>query len=471
MFHQRAKTIITLFIFMIVIPLLALHIARLLCFGETFFPETIEDCLNNPYLGWAPSAEGGPYEQPHRLVYVNVTWRELEPAAGQYAFTELEQKYKFAYWQAQGVKIIFRVNMDFPGNTLHLDIPDWLYDEIGGDGTWYELDYGRGFSPNYSNPYLIARHQCLLDALGIRYNKDPLVPIVVLGSIGHWGEWHTKQDQEKPLPFPPIEVSDQYAAHYLRAFPDKFLLMRRPFAIAKENGLGLYNDSFGNREQTYQHYLKGINEGYHDYLAGIPQPAMPSCWQTAFSGGEVANPPGMDCFTEKSIAATIQEIRDCHLSWLGPSSPAYLPGNDARQEYANRALSALGYRFHVHSLQHPPHVKAGGSLPLKIVWENSGAAPFYYPWPVELSLAGPDGSIFYKTELSEDIRNWLPGKTTIRLNIPIPSDLPAGRYRLCAAILDPATGQPAIELAMRGKRPDGRYALDTVTATGANRTN
>ena len=41
--------------------------------------------------------------------------------------------------------------MDVPGEEKHMDIPEWLYDKIEGQGTWYDMEYGKGFSPNYQN--------------------------------------------------------------------------------------------------------------------------------------------------------------------------------------------------------------------------------------------------------------------------------------------------------------------------------
>ena len=462
MLYKYAKSIIILMIVLIISPLLIIHATRILVIGETFYPQESKAVLNNPYMGWAPSAEGGPYDQIHHLVYINTTWRELEPEKGEYALEAFEQKYKFSYWKDRDIQIIFRLNMDFPGKEKHLDIPDWLFAEIQEDGTWYDLDYGKGFSPNYSNPILISYHQKLFEALAARYNKNPLVPIIALGSIGHWGEWHTKQDQPLSIPFPGIEVSDQYVEHYLQFFTDKQLVMRRPFDIAEKNGLGLYNDSLGDPEHTFDYFIDYVENGYHDYLAGVAQPAMPDFWKHAPSGGEIANPPGIACFEENNINTTLEQIQACHTSWLGPSCPAYYPSGSEQQKNYDLLLKTMGYRLVLYSVKHPLKIEAGNILPLKMVWKNKGVAPFYYSWPLELSLSDSDSNILYRVTTSEDIRGWLPGKKNVQVSLHIPADLEPGNYTLCAAIINPDTGKPAIDLAIGGKRPDGRYSLDQV---------
>ncbi|MDD3169172.1 MAG: DUF4832 domain-containing protein, partial [Eubacteriales bacterium] len=455
---------IALFLIVIITPLLVLHMSRILYFGVPYYPVERSDPLNNPYMGWAPSAEGGPYHQPHSLVYINTTWRELEPVKGAYDFDLFEDKYQLKYWESKGVHIILRLNMDFPSEENHMDIPDWLYEEINGDGMWYDLDYGKGFSPNYSNSKLISYHKDLIKSLSDRYNKNDLIPIIALGSIGHWGEWHTKQDANYPIPFPPVEISNQYVEHYLRFFQNKYLVMRRPFEIARENKMGLYNDSFGHMEQTYDYFLDYSKNGYYDYLANINQPAMPDYWKYAPSGGEVANPPGIGCFDNENINDLLDQIKKCHTSWLGPSCPAYQPMDTELQHNFDSALNTMGYRFVLDYVKHAPRIQAGKPLSIKMVWENKGSAPFYYPWPLELSLADLNGNIVFQTVVSEDIRNWLPGKHEVTASIDIPS-LEKGRYQLCAAIVDPNNKKPSINLSINHKRSDGRYALDYIFVT------
>lgn len=459
----KRRQIIIVFVLIIVFPMLIVQATKLLVTGEAYFPGQIDDVLYNPYMGWAPSAEGGPYDQPHRLVYINTTWRELEPEKGEYSFDTFEKKYNFAYWNQISIDIIFRMNMDFPSKETHMDLPDWLFEEIGGDGTWYDLDYGKGFSPNYSNETLILNHEKLIKAIAAKYNNNPQVPIIALGSIGHWGEWHTKQDQDNniSIPFPDIQVCNRYVEHYIEYFTNKHLVIRRPLNIAKDNNIGLYNDSFGDVLQT-DYFIDGFGMGYFDYLTDTPQEPMPDYWKYAPSGGEIATPPGMACFDKEHIKTTSDQIRKCHTSWLGPSCPVYYAINPQIQKNYDLALKTMGYRFSLEMIKHSRKVKPGGTLLVEMVWKNKGVAPFYYSWPLEISLSDSNGNIVFKTNLTEDIRTWLPGVKRIKKTIPIPKDLNPGKYNVCIAILDPLTGEPAIDIAIDKRRPDGRYSLDEV---------
>lgn len=428
-----------------------------------FHPKPASDVLNNPYMGFAPDASGGPYPQPHRLVYFNVTWKELEPEKGNYLFETIERVNQFEYWHDKGVSIIFRIVLDYPQLEKHKDIPDWLYEEIDADGTWYNIDYGQGFSPNYSNSKLIAEHQKLLQAIGERYNSDNRIAFVELGSLGHWGEWHTKDEEGIFKPFPKLEVANQYIQHYLAAFPDKHLLMRRPHELAKENHMGLFNDMFGDYEHTVSNFLDWIHKGYTFWLTDEDMPAMPEYWIYAPSGGEFAYSDDEEKYlNNESIKETLTQLSNSHSSWFGPSSPADIPYGGAYQKNIDTFLKTIGYRFVLATESHPKKATPGSSISIDMLWKNTGIAPFYFNWPLELSLSDSNGNIVYQMKANEDIRKWLPGNIHSKQILRLPGDLSVGTYTLCVAILDPNTNNPGVELAIGSKRSDNRYSLGSI---------
>lgn len=423
-----------------------------------YTPKPIDDVLSNPYMGLAPDSRNDSYAQNHTLVYANLTWRQLEPKKGSYKFEQVEKELKLAEWGERGAKWVIRIIMDYPTDKSHLDIPDWLYRELNGDGDWYSNSYGKGFSPNYSNPQLIAYHQKLIEKLGEHYKNDPRLAFIELGSIGHWGEWHTNTSR----PFPKLAVTDQYVQPYLDQFPDSILLMRRPHPIARKFKLGLFNDVFGNRDQTAE-YKSWADKGYTSWLTLEKMPAMPDYWKYAPSGGEFSPSKSLKrYFSAASINDTIAQAKSTHISWLGPNTPATFTANGTQQKYLNQLLNTIGYRFVVHKEIHEASVAPGSDLNVKLDLENQGVAPFYFPWVLELSLADANGEIVAKAETSADIRKWLPGKVTTSHALPIPDELPAGSYTVCIAILDPQNGEPAIEWGMEGKREDLRYSLGRV---------
>jgi hypothetical protein len=433
-----------------------------------YYLEEIYEPLQNPYKGWVPLASGGPYQQPHSLVFVPITWRKLEPVKYCFDWETLETVYKFDFWKSRGVKIIFRFILDYPGVPGHLDIPDWLYEETGFSGTWYDTpEIGGGFSPDYDNNVLKAEHSRVMAALGARYNNDPGIAFIQIGSLGHWGEWHTWPYDPWTGSFPDVPVSEEYVCHYLNNFPDKITGMRRPFQIARDNLLGLYNDSFGNTLQT-DTFISWYNNGYTDDY-GHSHPPMLDFWKNAFSGGEFYGGNSFIWFDATHFEETLRQAHESHISWLGPCCPAVSEPGCPEQENMNILLKEMGYRYVIETVSHDEHVVPGSELPITLQWNNKGSAPFYYNWQLELSLADINGLIVTSNLCTDvDIRTLLPGMNVFTTFITIPSSIGNGTYTLLAAIIDPEKNEPGIDFAITGRRDDGRYALSQVHVGESN---
>ncbi|RAP73974.1 DUF4832 domain-containing protein [Paenibacillus montanisoli] len=432
----------------------------------SFIPaETPSLVLDNPYTGFVADARYDDATQPFRLAHANISWAELEPAKGVYAFDEIERDFNLALWKQKNVKLVIRIVMDYPRKTAHKDIPQWLYEEIGKKGTIYDNRYGKGFSPDYANPLLIQYHRQLIKKLGERYNDDPAIAFVELGSLGHWGEWHTYDgnDTEKPIPFPKRAIADKYVQPYIDYFTDKPLMMRRPHAIAKKNGMGLFNDAFGDREATIDEFLNWYTNGYTNWLTKEEEPAMPDFWKNAPSGGEFSSDSSL--LADDTIEEAILEAKLTHVSWMGPYAPLKEPLGGPMQPNIDRFLNTIGYRFVITEESHEEEIQAGQPLHVQLSILNRGVAPFYFEWPLELSLTDETGAIRTSMITGTDIRSWLPGHSVISAELPVPAGLPDGIYQVTAAILDPETGQPGIQLAISGKREDGRYLLGAVSIT------
>ena len=444
----------------------------------TFYPKEVDSVLYNPYMGWVPWAHTAESyaEQPFRLVMASITWKELEPEKGQFDFEGIEKKNNFDHWKSKGVKIILQFNMDYPDNEKHMDIPDWLYSEIGEQGTWYNYrneNTKMGFSPDYKNKKLIENHKSLISKFAERYDKDPGVFMILIGSCGHWGEWHTTyiEDEKAAGRFPTIEYSNQYVQHYIDYFRNKPLSMRYPSEIGAKNHLGLFNNAFGSYDQTQKWFLDWALYGHTDgYNPGYTHPPMPNFWLDAPSGGEFGYYPGLQWLEDSAMTETLRQARETHISWLGPCCPVQIEVGDRLQPNIDKMMKTMGYRFVIKSVTHATSVKAGGMLNISMDWLNRGVAPFYFEWPIELSLADSSGKIVAKSTTNDDITTILPSEepTNFTPSLKIPSNLPEGQYKLCVAILDPETNTPGIQLAIDGKRSDGRYSLSTVDVINDN---
>ena len=138
-----------------------------------FQPAASAEPLEEPGVGFAPWANSDEAEGMNTsLVYVELKWADWEPERGVYDTEYVNEEFRLEEYRAQNRQVVFRFVCDEPTEVEHMDIPQWLYDEINGDGDWYSTSYGKGFSPNYANETIIEAHKNAITALGAQYGKD-----------------------------------------------------------------------------------------------------------------------------------------------------------------------------------------------------------------------------------------------------------------------------------------------------------
>jgi hypothetical protein len=421
---------------------------------QTIYYEPISDALVNPLMGWAPWASLQDIQQPHTLVYADLTWRDFEPQPGVFDFEGFEKQNQFARWRGENQRVVFRLVCDVPGPQAHRDIPDWLYEATTGNGQAYDNQYGKGFSPDYSNPEFIRYHRKALQALGKRYGGDDFLAYIELGSLGHWGEWHVDFNSGiRQLPSKTIR--DQYVQQYREAFPNTALLMRRPFSIARQLNLGLYNDLTGEPRGTNEWLGWIANGGQYDQtgeMGGLVP--MADAWQTAPIGGEQAGNVTPNQMYGQNLPQTIELLERSHTSFIGPDSPANLEAGGPLQPGIDSALARLGYRLYIQQVKMPVRVAVQNRLDVQVSFANSGIAPIYYNWPTRLYLIDRTGEVRSSYLVSIDLRKILPGAPySVQFSMPL-QDIENGQYDVGLAILDPSTQQPAIRFAMPNPRAD-----------------
>ncbi|MDN4619776.1 DUF4832 domain-containing protein [Paenibacillus sp. PsM32] len=454
-------------------------------------PTELDSPLNNPFKGWSPSAKSTSYPQQHRLVYAGVTWKELEPTKGNYDFAAIEATNNFAYWKSKGVKVVFRLILDSPSGSAHRDIPDWLVNDIVAQGESAGVAYSdatggmgagnnTGFSPNYSSTYLIARHKLAIEAIANRYNtNDRPVAFVQIGSLGHWGEFHTwpyvgpNGETNYTGTFPVNAISNQYVQHYIDAFAGKEdkmqLMIRRSIALAKTNNkglvMGMFNDVFGDKPSFDADWgwYTGTQNGYWDDI-GQQQPAHKDFWETRISGGEFyGGASGMNAAltTGAGFTETLRQTELSKPSWLGPNSPASLAVGGTLQANIDTLKKRMGYHFVIKEVSHPTTL-TGTSVAVTVKVENKGVQHFPFAWPLEIQLRKGDTVVAKKTTTA-NLTTWKTGSYTVTDSIPVASSLAAGTYDIAVAIINPETNTPGVDFANTGKLTDGAFKVSTIT--------
>ena len=413
-----------------------------------------QTAFGNPLMGYAPSAWYNEVSEDISLLYMDITWAELEPEEGVYNWASIDEENQISRWRKEGKHLVLRFVCDIPSEEAHIDIPEWLYEKSGEAGRWYDGEYGKGFAPDYNNPTIISCHEQAVKALGEHFGQDGLISYVELGSLGHWGEWHVNYS-EGIQRIPREAVRDKYILPWTEAFPDAMILMRRPFAAVEKYGFGLYNDMTGQPEAT-QSWLGWINNGGEYDQTGEKNVIVPmkDFWKTAPSGGEFTSSLSMEEMLDTNLSGTVEMIREAHTTFLGPKIPDenYVDGY-------KEVLKNMGYRLWI-SMAELKNTAKGSRL--KLTWENSGVAPMYKEWPVYVYIEDESSKLVEKSRISIKISSLLPGEkatTLTALETERLNSLLEKGYRLSVGIEDPMTELPCVRFAMEALYQEGKNYL------------
>ena len=429
-------------------------------------PREYTGAFANPLKGFRPDlpSDGGSEEGLDNplvtLVRHYIRWNQIENSAAD----GVEKVREFCNTKWAGVerrnrKVIPRVYLYWPEKTY------WPADMNPGE---------------YGSRKFLHRLGKFIAKLGQAWNRDPRVAYVETGIVGPCGEqWG---------PTPHFELRRILGDAYRAAFPDKLCLIRYPWQWL-DYPFGVFWDSWGTHKDTAR------------MLEVLESPALADSWKTRVRGGEVSygfgEPPGdnpNDTMAKSHhvdwIECLIRRAHWNHLGWVS----YYDWKNPVAAVHGQRLQRAFGHRFVIEEVSYPARVKPGAAVEIDFTVRNAGSSPFYYDWPLELSLLDEQDHrpVWKETFAGVDVRQWLPGdrwsqfadwnaalgRYTLdgrpaRYQIPaalnpvrgcftLPRALPRGRYILALAILDPAGMTAACRFAIENYFAGGRHPLGRI---------
>jgi len=184
-------------------------------------PQDDGRALLNPGMGWTmhfysniPGNYGSKLEPSDALdgfpgcsvVYLRIPWSYLEPEEGVFNWAILDTPAQ--RWIARGGRGAFRITCS--ESWLRYATPEWVK-KAGAQGVFW--DYGKGVSeqgafwdPAFADPVFLAKLENLLKAMAARYDGNPDVAFIDIGSYGLWGEGHTGASSLVPQALMDVEV-------------------------------------------------------------------------------------------------------------------------------------------------------------------------------------------------------------------------------------------------------------------------
>lgn len=328
-------------------------------------------------------------------------------------------------------------------------------------------DQNTPITGGYFDPSFPERVTKLVEKMGEAWDNDPRVAYVEMGIIGEWGEHH---DPDLSTYWPPHDEPEHVANRtwipgmekilgdaFTKAFKNKKVMVRYAYEF-KDYEFGIYWDSWSQPQE--------IVRGYEEMKK------LGDRWKTQPIGGEITwNWGDLAKFKsfEEVVAdeytrdVTIEQIRNLHCNHLGGITWADF--NDPEFKINAEILQkSMGYRYVLSDFSYNKVIKKGKPFDISFKVVNTGSSPFYYNWPIGISLL--DSKTHQKiwgTQLNDvNISEWMPGEdwsTTkkeytksapvneIKSTITIDQNLPDGDYIIAISVLDPAGMAPSLRFA------------------------
>ena len=388
---------------------------------------------NNPLKGFLPYS--GKYTTfPHSMEWNYLSLRALMSGPTNFNWSSLETLLNPI--ASRGHQTVFRVYLDYPGKTT--GIPQYLLD--AGLVTRSYTDHGnngKSVSPDYENPLLRQALTNFIAALGARYDGDPRIGFITVGLLGFWGEWHTYPYDDW---FASASVQDQVLAACTNAFRQTRLLCRYPNKTGSFNPatlpIGYHDDSFA---------FSTIAPPSWHFLGQMATAGATNKWRTQPIGGEV-RPEVQDCMWDTNQTDCVPAgqgydlcVDRTHASWMlnhGAFSPGYT-GNQKTLAVAGSAR--LGYELYVSNAV-LVDASVAGSLKVNVQLRNTGVAPFYYDWPVQLGARNSSNVLVKTWTTTWKLSSLLPAVTnTVWTWSQAGHGLEVGQHKLLLRVQNPLT--------------------------------
>jgi len=460
----------------------------------TVHPTDTGVSLTNPGMGWilyyydedlrqfgsalAPS-DTVDYFPGLSVVYIRVPWSFVEPTEGKFNWSFIDTPAQ--RWVSRRKRIALRfTSTESAWPSPAFATPKWVM-AAGAKGHYFEtgkgvVGGGEFWEPDYGDPVFLDKLNIFLKAVASRYDGNPEVAFIDVGSFGVWGEGHTIWSTKIPYTSATVRrIVDIYRKNFKRTLlvvNDDFASQGRGEAAidyARAVGLTLRDDSIM------------VHSGPDEYLsAGMAQkfwPDRPVILETQYYG--ISRDQGIWQDGNKVLEA----VEAYHASYLSIHwwPKEFLDENKSLVERINRRL---GYRLRITEVSWPSVVSSDSDFSFEYQWKNAGVAPCLPGGHVAFTLKQRDGGIaavmvdddFDARDLpvsAPETGERITRRVAVTFVLPPPLNsrtlVRPGIYNVYVSV-GTLTGSPTTERPLPNPDGEGRYLLGAITVHASTST-
>ncbi len=403
------------------------------CLGQepalvTVKPKDNGQALVNPDMGWTMhfysniiANYGSKLEPSDTLddfpglstVYLRLPWSFLEPEEGRFDWSVVDTPAQ--RWIAKGKRVAFRVSCS--ESWMRYATPKWVED-AGAKG--HNFTVGKGVDPDgpfwepvYDDPVLLEKLDRFLAEFARRYDGNPNVDFIDVGSFGVWGEGHCLASTRLVVD---DAVRKEHIDLHLKHFNKTLLAVSDDF-IGHDNRVARHSltDYMLSRGVTLRDDSICVQppprSWYHAELAQPFWPKLPVVLEHEHYGPSVNKKAWQDG------ELLVQAVEDYHAAYM---SIHWWPHEflEKNREVIDRINRRLGYRLQLRELAWPKAIELGKPFDVRAVWANGGVAPCYPGGYMALTFKdGKDGIVSVHVLDAVNLR-WLdvgpPGEAPTR---------------------------------------------------------
>ena len=387
-------------------------------------------------------------------LYLRLAWSYLEPQEGHYDWHRIDEVVE--RYVPLGYKIAFRITSKetgiYPGSVgqeeegVQYATPAWVR-RAGAKGTVFGGGRVKSWIPVWDDPVYLEKLSHFQQAFAARYDGQPWVRYVDVGSIGEWGEGHTSFSTKVPPTVAEVKANiDIFIRHFKKTqvvCTDDLIYYGKSgaevkalydYAVAK--GASLRDDSplvAWYLQQNLKTWSVSHPQFYDPLYLKKPIIFELEHYRSVKKDGNWLGTNGTGTIPRHGVSGAEvmrQAIQTMHATYIGYHGYAeeWLAENpELSKELANRC----GYWYFPLCVSVPPRLSAGINR-IGIHWLNKGVAPAYKPFQIALRLVDARNQLVCDLgTLDSGNLSWLPDKVVEEsYPVRVPEEVKKGEYLL-----------------------------------------